>query len=190
MCTKIRLVIAAIILAATTHSKAAIYILISDNGTNLTMVATGTYDLTNAVVNGSTGGLGAKAYVIPNIIYGWETNSATRYTAIFSGTLTGTGIADADGLADTNSVSLPFFFHQSLNVVSFKDGVAVSGSINNSSTFNGITLASLGMVAGESVTGSWGLGGADETFSITTVPELSSCFLGALGLLLFLRRKR
>lgn len=65
---------AAFLLAAAHQTRAAITMLISDDGTNLTMVATGSYDLSNATPSMSTGSLGTNAAVAPGLggIYGWE----------------------------------------------------------------------------------------------------------------------
>lgn len=178
------------IIAAAPQACAAISVVISDNGTDLTMVATGSYDLTNALLIGN-GGVGVNAVVLPAIgggFYGWETtDDGFAYSAVYTGTLAGTGNAYG---AITASANIPFHVVRGFDYITFGFGAPTMGTVNNTATFANTTLASLGMVAGQSMTGTWGLGGADETITITTVPEPSALLLSALGSLFFLRRKR
>lgn len=152
-----------------------------DDGTNLYMSATGAYDLTNAPVIGSNS-LGANAAVAPTYpIFGWETGPANIYAAAYSGVLSGTSDAFP---ASSTSTTNPFVFAESVGGILMGGGL--TGSVNEFATFNGVTLASLGMVAGETVTVSWGDGGVNERGAIktlATVPEPgSSLIFGSLGL--------
>ena len=170
----------------------AITLNITDNGTDLIMTASGSFDLTNAPAKASTSGLGANALVAPPLdAYGWETGAgtSTHYDVTFSGSLAGTANAFP---ADFTTVTVPFWvdFDQALLV--FQNGV-VNGSVNESATFNGITLSDLGMIGGESVTASWGLASIDEQITInvgSAIPEPSSALLLGLGALSFAARRR
>lgn len=124
--------------------------------------------------------LGANAGVGPtfNQVFGWETGpNSLRYAVNVSGTLTGTASAFP---ATSTSASLPFFFRL-LNgsQLALPAGSSPVGTVDNTAFFAGHTLASLGMVAGESVTITWNGGSAViQTFP---VPEPGSALLMLLG---------
>ena len=161
-------------------ANADIIMIITDDGTDLTMTATGTYDNTGLAVVGSTS-LGANAAVAPTVCcYGWETGGGTTdwFAASFVGTLTATGDAFP---ADLVSITNPFFFAFSESIIAFQSGAPLVGSVNESATFFGYTLASLGMLAGESVQVSWGSNnGTIQTFA--AVPEPGTLALLGIGL--------
>ena len=171
-------------------ANAAILVTISDDGTDLTMTATGSYDF-SGVTNYVGGELPVIAAVAPQAaggIYGWYTTNATRnYIVNYSGSLTGSsGVFSPDSVTTTN----PFYFSTDASTISFMDDAFTRGSVNETAVFNGVTLASLGMVAGESVIVTWGDDSATIQ-TIQTIPEPSSTLLlglGALGILA--RRKR
>ncbi len=162
-------------------ANADIIMTITDDGTDLTMTATGTYDNTGLPAGFSVS-LGTTAIVGPNqCCYGWETGvTAQNYSATYSGSLTGTSNALA---ADLVSTMNPFFFWHASNRIVFKQGAALVGSVNESATWFGVTLASLGMVAGESIQVTWGGNTAIiQTFAIS-VPEPGTIALLGIGLL-------
>ncbi len=174
-------------------ANADIIMIITDNGADLTMTATGTYDNTGLEVL-DTISLGANAVVAPTICcYGWETSGGNIYSTGmgYSGALTGTNDAfPADLVSTTN----PFFFWSNNNAIVFGIDTPLSGSVNESATFFGVTLASLGMVAGESITASWGNNNAIiRTVAATPIAEpgtLALVGVGLLGMGLARRRKK
>lgn len=176
------------------HCFSDIVMNIWDDGTNLYMQATGSYDFSNVTPN-SGAGLGANAKIGANQFYGWEAelgSGTESYTIAYIGALTGTGTISP---ATTVTNSTPFFFFQNTSSIVLPTGTPNVGTVNESAVFNGTTLAGLGMLPGETVTVSWGTGGANEGGSINTfapVPEPSTAILGigVAGLLITRRRKR
>ncbi len=172
-------------------ANAAILLTITDDGTDLTMTATGSYDFTAVGDNGTDQALGANAGVLPTTsggLYGWEVTEATiSFTVSYSGALTGTSnVFPADSITTTN----PFFFDSSRSVIRFTEGTPLLGTVNETAVFNSITLASLGMVAGESVSVTWA-GDSATIQTVASVPEPSSAILlglGALGVAVHRRR--
>ena len=167
---------------------AAIVISITDDGTNLTMTATGTYDF--SLLTSTSGSiLGANAAVAPTISsggYGWEANGV-RYTLLpFSGILTGTVNAYPATLVTTTN---PFWIDVRNSQISFRTGTLAVGSVNESAIFNGVTLASLGMVPGESISATWN-GGDSITIQTFPVPEPSSALLFGFAAIGFAARRR
>lgn len=172
----------------------AVIINISDDGTNLTMSATGDYDLTNATPNPSgTSGLSA-AIIIPGStgLYGWNTGGQIPlYLATFSGTLSGNRVNFS-----SSSTTNPFFFSGMQQSAAFTGGL--TGSVNESATLFNNTLADFGFVAGQSISVSWGNGGVNERGTVNVlsnaVPEPSTFTLlglaGAGGLLALRLRRR
>jgi hypothetical protein len=182
----------AIATLAPTPGYADIVMNIWDDGTNLYMSAAGTYDMTNAASAATFSGLGVNAAVGPTFpLYGWETDlggGSLGFAATFSGVLS--GAVDVFPATSTTTTT-PFFFSSFTNELYFASGASLTGSVNEFAIFNGVTLASLGMVAGQTVTASWGTGGINERGSISTiaaVPEPattlifgSMCLLGLFG---------
>jgi len=179
----------------TSSATGAVLVTISDNGTDLSMTAVGTIDLTgfSPSTTPTFNFLAVNAGVAPTInegVYGWETDpSATasdEYIATtVSGSLTGTG-----GAFPATSVTAPFPFWVAgiSGALYLPTGAPVTSSVNNTATFAGVTLASIGMFPGESQVYTFG----QETVTFTTVvPEpSSSLLLGFAGLGLISRRKR
>ncbi len=163
---------------------AAITITITDDGTNLTMSATGTYDFSAApILATDSDTLGFDSAFAPTfLVYGWDAGSQSNTFAIsHSGSLTATGDKfPADSMTTTN----PFFIdlNNGIIVVS-RSSAPLIGSVNETATFLNTTLASMGMVSGESLTVTWN--GDSATIQTSAIPEPSSALLlglGALGL--------
>lgn len=170
-------------------ANAAIVMTITDDGTDLTMTATGSYDFSAVGDNGTDKVFGVNAGVTPTLGgYGWETTANTlSLTVSYSGSLTGSSNAfPATSVTTTN----PFYFDTGGSVIRFAAGAPLTGTVNETAIFAGVTLASLGMVAGESVSVTWT--GDSATIQTTTpVPEPSSSLLFGLGALgLVVRRRR
>jgi MYXO-CTERM domain-containing protein len=179
----------AILFLATNASYGAFILSITDDGTDLTMKATGSYDLTGI---GSAGGLqlGVNAAVAPAIsggLYGWESEPNTKYVPVaFSGNLTGTSNALT---ADFVSTTTPFNLNIGNNAIYLPTTASLTGTFDNIAIFEGVTLASLGMVAGETINVTW----QGDSAIITTVntPEPATATLALLGLGgLMMRRRR
>ena len=170
---------------------AAITITITDDGTNLTMSATGTYDFSAASIpTNQNHALGTESACAPSIgVYGWETGAGSNTFAISSsGSLTAT---DSKFPADSATTTNPFFIDLNNGIIVFKSSAPLTGSVNESATFLNTTLASMGMVSGESMTVSWT--GDSVTIQTSAIPEPSSALLlglGASGLAGLRRRKR
>jgi len=159
-----------------------------DDGTDLFMSATGDYDLTRAIAFNTTN-LGANAAVAPTFpLYGWETGAGTStgYEAFYVGVLTGTVSVFP---ATSTTTSNPFFFWNTSNSINFMDTAPVFGSVDEFAVFQGVTLASLGMVLGETVTVSWGNGGLNERGTINTVIPAPGA-MALLGVAGFVSRRR
>lgn len=169
-------------------ASAAIVVNITDNGVNLTMTATGTYDFSSLTPN-SGSGLGANAGVGPAIDsggYGWEASGVGYILSPFSGTLTGLSNAFPASFVSTTN---PFWINVATSSISFGAGTLAVGSVNESATFNGATLASLGMISGQSISATW-TGGDSITIQTSAVPEPSSALLFGFAALGFAARRR
>ncbi|MEM0966082.1 MAG: PEP-CTERM sorting domain-containing protein [Verrucomicrobiota bacterium] len=168
---------------------------ISDDGINLTLRATGSFDVTNATSIG-TGSLGTDAAVAPTLnAFGFNAGlDGVRYAASFSGILSGTSdVFPSSSLTTNIPVWVDFDGTESNPSPRFAAPAGeLSGTVDETAIFNGTTIASLGLVVGQSVTGTWGSGGVDEQITITVIPEPSSALLLGLGGLGFvvLRRRR
>jgi hypothetical protein len=177
--------------ALTMSANADITMNIWDDGTDLYMSATGTYDMTNATPSNSYGGLGAEALMWAGTEgYGWETSysgSSQGFAATYSGGLTG---GDSSYLPSFVSTTNPFFFAGITNEIYFEGTASLIGSVDELAIFSGETLASLGMVAGETVTVSWGNGGLDERATINVLGIPAPGALALLGLAGLATRRR
>lgn len=169
-------------------AEAAITVTILEDGTGLTMQATGSYDLSTITPVGGAN-LGRVAAIIPagmGDVYGWETGTSSQRFNVTttSGNITGTGVA----VFPTNSTTTNPFYLLSSAVV-LQNGAPSVGTVNETAFFAGVTLASLGMTAGDTMTLTWS--GDSATITTGIVPEPSSSALLGLGCLtLAFRRSR
>ena len=185
---------AAATLAMTAH--ADITMNIWDDGTDLYMSATGDYDMSNAVSTTNFTGLGANAVAWASTdLYGWETDlDFTGTSASYEATYSGVFTATADSALGATSVSTtnPFFFANFSSEIYFTNTAGLTGSVDEWAVFAGETLASLGMVAGETISVSWGNGGINEGGTINTGPVPAPgalAFFGLAGLAAGRRRR-
>jgi hypothetical protein len=165
------------VLFVSDRADAEIIMTISDNGTDLTMTATGSYDVSSLEPSIGNTFLGVNAVVVPTKgNFGWDTASeegSKEYSVEFIGDLTGTGGAAP---ATSTTGTSPFFFLQTESILSLPGGAPSTGEVNETAVFAGVTLASLGMVAGESMNVVW----EGDSAVIQTIPEPAS--LGLIGL--------
>ncbi|GHC04185.1 PEP-CTERM sorting domain-containing protein [Cerasicoccus arenae] len=177
------------------NAMAVLVINITDNGTNLTMTATGSYDF-SALSPGSGVGLGNNAVVMPvggGGAYGWKTPgpNADGYPITFDNTFAGiTGAITPDFF----SISHPFFVSLDNNVISIPNGSPqIASGINNIAVFNGYTLSSMGITPGV-INVSWAGDSAIITASAAPIPEPSTYIalagFATLGVFIWRRHKR
>jgi hypothetical protein len=170
------------------QADAEIIMTIGDDGTDLTMTATGSYDLSLLEPSASTLFLGINASVGPSkSTFGWDTggeDDPQEYSVEFIGSFTGTGFAN--GATSTTGTS-PFFFYGPGGLISLPAGAPQIGEVNETAVFEGVTLASLGMVAGETINVVW----EGDSAIIQTIPAPASVGLLALvsGGIYFARRR-
>lgn len=180
-------------------AQALIIIAITDDGNDLTMTATGTYDFTGTISNGASAYAPAGAYLSPEAAtqaFGWSlgpTGLATIYPVEVSGLLTSSpGQLSTTDIETTNP--LIFLLNAGSRFVQVVDTAPLSGTVNESALFSGETLASLGMVAGESITVTWDGDNLDPSMRMaiiqtSPIPEPSSALLlGSLAFGLLARR--
>lgn len=187
---------AAFALASTAASHGAIIMTITDDGTNLTMRATGSYDNTGLTKASKRLVVRYETFVIPDSgLFGWS-GSSSAYEVTVVGSLTGTGNISASSSQALVTTNIPFFiFLNNGGQASISFGpkdeesqLPISGTVDNTTVFGELTLADLGMVAGESLTVTWGTNTA--TIQTSAIPEPSAALLGLLGAGFLLRRKR
>lgn len=191
-------VVAAAICSLTQFACGEIVMTITDDGTDLTMQAVGDYDFSGLV--SISDALGKEAVIGPALnggTFGWETGGPSiAYSVAFSGGLTGSRAA-INPSAMRNSI--PFYFNIGNGTIHFASGASAappSGTVNETAVFSGMTLATLGMVAGETieVTFETGDGGLDQvvvaTITTASVPEPSSMILFGMAGLVAWRRRR
>jgi MYXO-CTERM domain-containing protein len=169
--------------ALTMSANADITMNIWDDGVDLYMSATGTYDMTNATTTTTYSGLGTNAVMWAGTeLYGWESwgtdSTSQSFVATYTGLLTG---GDSSITASSVSTTNPFFFANFIGEIYFESTASLTGSVDELAIFSGETLASLGMVAGETVSVSWGNGGLDEGGTINVLGAIPAP--GALALL-------
>jgi hypothetical protein len=168
------------IVAGSRNANGEIIMTISDDGSDLTMSATGTYDLSGLGAEVGTIRMGRNAIVgTTKGTFGWDTETelgSKEYFIEFFGILTGTGSTDP---AASTTGTTPFFVYMPTGMLSFPFDAPQSGIVNQTAIFTGVTLASLGMVPGEEVVGFWG---ENNIILIQTIPEPVST--GLIGLLI------
>lgn len=181
-------IVAAAAAALTMTAQADITMNIWDDGTDLYMSATGDYDMTSAVVNPSTFGLGRNATAWGDLgFFGWESGAGTTtYNADYTGTFSGGDSSSATSVMTTN----PFWFNTSGTIVFSNNNL--TGSVDELAIFEGKTFASLGLVVGQTINVSWGGQGLNERATINTVavPAPGALALLGLGGLAGTRRRR
>lgn len=161
----------------TSAAKGDMILTLSDDGFNLTMTLTGDYDFSD-LTPASESGLGFPALIVPSAgIFGWETGDAPGYTVTYSGSLSGTGVAFDP---TSSSVTTPMWFYTSQSTIYLSSAFPTVGTVNNTAVFSGVTLASLGMIAGQTMTATW-QGGSATISTIQAVPEPSTWALVAVG---------
>jgi hypothetical protein len=177
--------------ALTMSANADITMNIWDDGTDLYMSATGDYDMTNATPN-SSNFLGVNAVMWADTgLFGWESGGTDETSQVFAATYTGSLTATSDLYpADSVSTTNPFFFANLLGQIYFESTASLIGSVDELAIFNGYTLASLGMVSGETISVSWGNGGFNEGATINTLPIPAPGALALLGLAGIATRRR
>jgi hypothetical protein len=178
------------------EANASIIMTITDDGTNLTMRATGSYDFSSATPAPLVEDLGENAVVAPPMgLYGWESMDINAdpivlhqlFEVNFPGTLSGTGVAANANLVSTSS---PFFFLFAdletnpdfpiqYSFVALDGSAPLVGVVDESATFFNTTLASLGMVEGESLTVTWQ--GDSATIQTYAIPEPASALMLLFG---------
>lgn len=186
----LKYVVVVLVISVSHYANAGLIIMsINDNGTDLTMTATGDYDNTG-LINQSGLTLGVNAAIAGTLpIFGWETNSSNNnFNAIYSGTLTANSNAFP---ASSVSTTTPFFFANIVNTISFSDTASLIGTVSESAIFENTTLASLGMISGESITVSWGENQAiiQTNLAQIKVSETSAIAMFFLGIVGFISRK-
>lgn len=177
------------LMASSAHG--AIVMTIFDDGTNLTMTATGTYDLSGVTPINSFESDFNSAFVTPYFfggLYGWSVgNNVLSYQVSFSASFTA-GAALSTPPPTSLSTNTPFYFQYlstgalSGPVIRFAQGTPSIGSVNETAFFANTTLADIGMVAGETVTVSWS--GDSAIIQTTAVPEPSPLLFAAVGVLI------
>lgn len=174
-------------------ANSSIILSITDDGTDLTMRATGTYDFSQADRNAyDTSTLIPNAAIQPPFgIYGWKITSDASDSEWIR--ITGKNeIFYGDGIwqADTVSTNTPFWF-------SFPNGTGRLyiqktapdiGSVDEMAVFQGVTLESCGMRSNETMTISW----TGDSMTVTTaIPEPSTlALLGGGSLAIYLVRSK
>jgi hypothetical protein len=176
---------------------AAIILTLTDDGTDLTMRATGTYDLSGAEVSTRFEPDFPSAFASPfsyGGIYGWGVGqNVLSYKVDSVGSFTDNSGGATVPLPTSVSTTMPFYF-QTLSpdgaVIRFAVGMPNSGTVNETAVWENTTLADLGMVPGETITVSWSGDGA--TIQTVAVPEPSTSLLLGIFLLSIaaLRRRK
>lgn len=183
-------------------AQALIIISITDDGSDLTMTATGSYDFTGTASAAAPDYVPEGAYLAPQSgveIYGWSGGlgavaPATIFPVVKSGILT----SDPGAITTTDietTFPMIFLLNAASNYVQVVDTAPLSGTVNESALFSGETLASLGMVAGQSITVTWDGDNLDPTMRMaiiqtSPIPEpTSAVLLGSLALGLLARRR-
>ncbi|MDA7861978.1 PEP-CTERM sorting domain-containing protein [Akkermansiaceae bacterium] len=179
-------------------AEAAIIMTLTDNGTDLTMRATGTYDLSGTEVSTRFEPDYPSAFASPfslEGIYGWGVGQdVLSYRVDSTGAFTDNSGGATVPLPTSVSTTMPFYFQtQSADgaVIRFAVGTPNNGTVNETAVWENTTLDDLGMVPGETITVSWP--GDSATIQTVAVPEPSAALLlgiGALSIAAHRRRNR
>lgn len=187
--------VATLLFSLSQSANSEIVMHISDDGTDLTMTATGSFNFFGMISLAGTD-IGSPAVVSPidnGGTFGWSTGSpSSAYDVAFNGSLTGASNAIAP---TSTSTTIPFFIRFDTGKIHFANSQDPSGVVDETATFEGVTLASLGMVSGESVeVFLGGAKGGDQapiaTITTSSVPEPSSVMLFGIAGLVAWRRRR
>ncbi len=164
---------------------------ITDDGTDMTLRATGSYDFSALTPSNANTFVGAPAIVQPNddilgLNIGFDFGPADVYEVSYDGILSGGGSRFTNNVTTTN----PFFLTNGPlgNSVFLQEGAPSIGTFNETAVFEGTTLADLGMVVGETVTITWE--GDSGIITTAVVPEPSSAIIGFIGLVGLIGRRR
>lgn len=191
-----KLLIAALLTLAALPASAVLLIKIQEVGPDLVLTATGDYDFSGAT-QGLSVGLGNDAVIIANspngyVAMGWATpnpgGTGQGFHITFSSPIVGTsGVITPSVFSATH----PFYLSPVNNAITIPPGAPlVASGINNYALFPNASYADIGVSPGM-MTVNWA--GGDGAI-VVVVPEPSTYIalagFGALGLLVWRRRKR
>jgi len=160
-------------------ASAEVTVNIWDDGTDLYMSASGDYDFSGATEQTTFSGMGLPAVCWPTFIpgnpcgpglFGWETdlgNASVGYVASFDAPLTATLDSPPEIFVDGGAN--PIMIVQFNCEVYRSTDSPVAGTTESLAIFGGATVASMGMVIGETQTCTWGGGGANEVLTINVI---------------------
>jgi len=178
-------------------ANASFIMTLTDDGTNLIMRATGTYDLSGAEVSTRTEPDYQSAFATPfdnGGTYGWGVGTdVLSYKVDFVGSFTDTIGGAFIPLPTSVNTTTPFYFQTMTfdgEVIRFAQGTSNTGTVNETAIWENTTLADFGMVPGETINVSWT--GDSATIQTIAIPEPSTVLLvgfGGLGAWLLRRNK-
>ena len=167
--------LAASSLALTSPLHAAATLTLTQDGANVDLTSSGSFDVTDLTLAGSAGSNGGMVSSRPFLVSGSPNIvSVTVYSGTLGSAIFGSGsyVAATSGLGDifgvnSNTLIVP---------VGYTSGSALSGT----ATFANATFSTLGVTPG-AYTLHWGTGADADSVTINAVPEPSSWLLLGLG---------